>query len=105
MGSGEKVIGYLRVSTDEQGANGAGLDAQRLAIEAECKRRGWQLVRIEEDVLSGRSLNRPGLQRALQACASGEVAGVVVAKLDRLSRGGSGQTGEQVMLLGEVKKP
>jgi DNA invertase Pin-like site-specific DNA recombinase len=86
MGSGEKVVGYARVSTDEQGANGVGLDAQRAAIEAECARRGWQLVRIEEDVLSGRNLNRPGLRRALDACHAGEVAGVVVAKLDRLSR-------------------
>jgi DNA invertase Pin-like site-specific DNA recombinase len=86
VGSGEKVIGYVRVSTDEQGANGAGLEAQRAAIEAECDRRGWQLVRIEKDVLSGRNLNRPGLQRALDACRTGKVAGVVVAKLDRLSR-------------------
>ncbi|MDP9223210.1 MAG: recombinase family protein, partial [Actinomycetota bacterium] len=31
-------------------------------------------------------LRRPGLQRALGACASGEVGGIVVAKLDRLSR-------------------
>lgn len=83
MGRGEKVIGYRRVSTSEQGTNGVGLDAQRAAIEDECRRRGWQLVRIEEDILSGRSLNRPGLQRALDACRRGEVAGVVVAKLDR----------------------
>jgi DNA invertase Pin-like site-specific DNA recombinase len=86
MGSGEKVIGYVRVSTDEQGMNGVGLEAQRAAIEAECDRRGWRLVRIEHDVLSGRNLNRPGLQRALDACRTGKVAGVVVAKLDRLSR-------------------
>jgi DNA invertase Pin-like site-specific DNA recombinase len=86
VGSGEKVVGYVRVSTDERGANGVGLEAQRVAIEAECDRRGWQLVRIEEDVLSGRHLNRPGLQRALDACRTGTVAGLVVAKLDRLSR-------------------
>jgi DNA invertase Pin-like site-specific DNA recombinase len=86
MGSGEKVIGYTRVSTDSQGANGSSLEAQRLAIEQECKRRCWELVRIEEDILSGRNMKRPGLQRALDACRSGEVAGVVVAKLDRLSR-------------------
>lgn len=86
MGNGEKVIGYARVSTDAQGANGAGLDAQRAAIEAECERRGWRLARIEEDVLSGKNLKRPGLQRALDACRAGEAAGVVVAKLDRLSR-------------------
>ena len=58
-----RIVGYARVSTAEQGANGAGLAAQRAAVEAECARRGWQLVRIEEDVLSGRTLRRPGLQR------------------------------------------
>jgi DNA invertase Pin-like site-specific DNA recombinase len=50
-------------------------------------RRGWRLVRIEEDIESGRSMrNRPGLCRALDACRSGAVSGVVAAKLDRLSR-------------------
>jgi hypothetical protein len=86
MGVGDRVIGYIRVSTTEQGTNGAGLDAQRAAIEAECDRRTWQLIRIEEDVLSGRTLRRPGLQRVLEACRSAEADGVVVAKLDRLSR-------------------
>jgi DNA invertase Pin-like site-specific DNA recombinase len=86
MGSGERVIGYVRVSTEEQGASGAGLEAQRRAIRAECKRRGWQLDRIEEDVLSGRSMKRPGLQAALEACRTGDVAGIIVSKLDRLSR-------------------
>jgi DNA invertase Pin-like site-specific DNA recombinase len=82
----ETVVGYARVSTDEQGANGVGLEAQRAAIEAECSRRGWTLVRIEEDVLSARTMKRPGLQAALAACRSGEVGGIVAAKLDRLSR-------------------
>ena len=86
VGDGDRVVGYVRVSTEEQGQSGAGLAAQRRAIKAECERRGWQLVRIEEDVLSGRTLNRPGLNSALEACRSGEVSGIVVAKLDRLSR-------------------
>jgi DNA invertase Pin-like site-specific DNA recombinase len=86
VGDGETVVGYVRVSTDEQAASGAGLDAQRAAITNECIRRGWTLARIEEDVLSGKSLRRPGLQRALDACANREVGGLVVAKLDRLSR-------------------
>ena len=43
-------------------------------------------MRIEEDVVSGRTLNRPGLKQALGACRSGDVSGIVVAKLDRLSR-------------------
>jgi DNA invertase Pin-like site-specific DNA recombinase len=86
VGEGESVVGYIRVSTDDQGANGAGLDAQRAAIDAECERRGWRLLRIEEDALSGKTINRPGLQAALATCRSGEAKGLVVAKLDRLSR-------------------
>ena len=80
------MIGYVRVSTLEQADSGAGLEAQRLTIRCEATRRGWELVTIEKDMLSGRDLHRPGLARALAACRSGDVAGIVVAKLDRLSR-------------------
>jgi DNA invertase Pin-like site-specific DNA recombinase len=86
MTEGTTVIGYVRVSTQEQGEEGAGLEAQRKAIRAECDRRGWQLLRVEEDVVSGRTLKRPGLQRALVDCRSGVSSGIIVAKLDRLSR-------------------
>ncbi len=82
-----KVVGYTRVSTEEQGRSGLGLAAQRSAIEAECERRGWQLVGIEEDIASGRSRKRrPGLARAVETCRRGDAAGVVAAKLDRLAR-------------------
>ncbi len=81
------MIGYVRVSTEEQGRSGLGLEAQRAAIEDAARKRGWQLVAIEEDIASGTSRrNRPGLDRTLERCRSGEAAGVVVAKLDRLSR-------------------
>jgi DNA invertase Pin-like site-specific DNA recombinase len=80
------VVGYVRVSTDEQAVSGLGLAAQRAAIEAECARRGWTLVAIHEDALSGKSLDRPGMAAALAAVESGAAATIVVAKLDRLSR-------------------
>ncbi len=80
------IIGYLRVSTDEQGDNGVGLEAQRRAIEAEAERRGWTLVEVIEDVASGKNLKRPGIQRALAMLAGGEADGMIVAKLDRLGR-------------------
>src|SRR5258708_28845018 len=86
MGNGARVVGYVRVSTDEQGQSGLGLEAQREAVKAECDRRGWQLVRIEQDVSSGAKLDRPGLAAAVDAVARGEVEGLMVAKLDRLSR-------------------
>lgn len=81
-----RVVGYIRVSTDEQGVSGLGLEAQRSAIVAECERRGWELVRVETDVAAGSKLDRSGLNAALEAVACGEVAGLVVSKLDRLSR-------------------
>lgn len=82
-----KVVGYCRVSTAEQVDSGLGLEAQRRAIRLECERRGWELVAVEEDAgVSGKVTVRPGLQRALDACQRGAADGLVVAKLDRLSR-------------------
>jgi DNA invertase Pin-like site-specific DNA recombinase len=81
------AVGYVRVSRQEQAKSGLGLEAQRRAIRTACKQRGWTLVRIEEDVRSGRSdRNREGLRAALASCKSGEVEALIVSKLDRLSR-------------------
>ena len=80
-------MGYVRVSTDEQAESGAGLAAQRAAIEAACEQRGWELVGIEEDAgVSAATLARPGITKALAAVESGVADVLVVAKLDRLSR-------------------
>jgi DNA invertase Pin-like site-specific DNA recombinase len=82
-----RVIGYVRVSTEEQTNSGAGLAAQRSAINAECERRGWQLVDVIEDAgYSAKDLKRPGVQIALETLERHEASGLVVAKLDRLSR-------------------
>jgi DNA invertase Pin-like site-specific DNA recombinase len=82
-----KVIGYVRVSTDEQAESGAGLEVQRAAIRQEADRRGWSLVEIKEDAASGKSTRRrPGLASALAALDSKHADALVVAKLDRLSR-------------------
>jgi DNA invertase Pin-like site-specific DNA recombinase len=82
-----RVIGYVRVSTEEQAVSGAGLEAQRRAIIAECKRRGWELVETLEDAgYSAKDLKRPAVQEALRTLEAGEAKALVVAKLDRLSR-------------------
>lgn len=82
-----KVVAYARVSTDEQFLGGAGLAAQRSAIEAACAARGYDLLRVYEDVASGGKLaGRPELAKALEAARTGEAEALVVAKLDRLSR-------------------
>lgn len=82
-----RVLGYVRVSTDEQSDSGAGLEAQRRAIVAECERRGWHLVEVVEDAgFSAKDLKRPGIQAALHALQAGDATALVAAKLDRLSR-------------------
>ena len=82
-----RVIGYVRVSTDDQNDSGAGLDAQRRAIEAKVASKGWQMMRIAKDVASGKSLNgRHDLKAALAELKAHKADALVVAKLDRLSR-------------------
>jgi DNA invertase Pin-like site-specific DNA recombinase len=76
------MIAYIRVSTDRQGESGLGLEAQRTAIDAS----RYQIDRYEIDVLSGRTLKRPGLLKAVEDCKAGNSDGIIVAKLDRLSR-------------------
>jgi DNA invertase Pin-like site-specific DNA recombinase len=79
------VVGYSRVAPREREAERPGLLEQRRLIERACAERGWRLLRIEDDVRSGRSLRRRGLRAALDACRAGDAEAVVVARLDRLT--------------------
>lgn len=81
-----RVLGYVRVSTTEQGDSGAGVAAQRAAIQAEADRRGWAVDWIEDAGYSARSMKRPGISDALARLRRGEADTLVVAKMDRLSR-------------------
>ena len=56
------AVGYVRVSTEMQAADGLSLDAQTAAIEQYCSMQGLRLVEIHRDVLSGGKSERPGLQ-------------------------------------------
>lgn len=80
-----KAIGYLRVSTDKQGINGLGIEAQRLAVESFVKERGARLLKTYIEVESGKNNDRPELNKAIYH-ARRTNATVVIAKLDRLSR-------------------
>ncbi len=81
------VIGYCRVSTEEQAANGQSLDAQRAKVEGYAKLYDLELVGVIVDAgVSAKSLNRPGLQEALAKLRKGEAEGLVICKLDRLTR-------------------
>jgi DNA invertase Pin-like site-specific DNA recombinase len=79
------LIAYVRVAPRERVDERPGLEGQRRTLEAAAAERGWELVRVERDVRSGRTMRRPGLRAALAACREGEAEGIVVARLDRLT--------------------
>jgi DNA invertase Pin-like site-specific DNA recombinase len=81
-----QLIGYARVSTDEQALYGYGLDAQETKLREHARRVSAELVVIRDEGVSGKTLERPGLMRALTRIAASEADGLVVAKLDRLTR-------------------
>lgn len=81
------VVGYIRVSTTQQADGGISLDAQRAKLEAYSTAMDLDLVAIEVDAgVSAKTLRRPGLQAALARLTSGEATGLLVCKLDRLTR-------------------
>lgn len=82
-----KLIGYIRVSTDEQAKSGLGLESQRAKIEAYAALYGHELVTVVmDDGFSAKSLKRPGIQSVLAALSRGDADGVLIFKLDRLTR-------------------
>jgi site-specific DNA recombinase len=88
-----RAVGYVRVSTDEQRRSGLGIDAQESSIRQAAARHGFRVTAIHRDEgVSGNKApdQRPGLLAAIAALKRGDV--LIVAKRDRLSRGGVSHT-------------
>jgi site-specific DNA recombinase len=82
-----KVIGYIRVSTDEQGKSGLGLESQTEKIKAYAGLYDLELIGIQVDIRSGKSIQgRDGLTAAIDSMNQGKADGLLIAKLDRLTR-------------------
>ncbi len=82
-----RTIAYLRVSTDKQADKGVSLDAQRAKVEAYAALYDIESVEVIVDAgVSAKSLERPGLLRALDMLRRGGADGLLVVKLDRLTR-------------------
>lgn len=82
-------VAYGRVSTVEQADEGASKGVQWNAIRREAEYRQYD---IPDDFwcfdpgLSGKDTNRPELIKAFNIIAAGKARGIIVSKLDRLSR-------------------
>ncbi len=79
------MFAYTRVSTEEQALSRNGLDAQRSVIDTEAERRGWSVEHFADEGVTGKIIG-PQLQEVLRLLAAGQANGLVVAKMDRLSR-------------------
>lgn len=84
-----RVIGYVRVSTAQQAADGVSLGQQHDAIRAWCAARGYELVAIVEDsdVSGGTPLaKRPGGAVLLARVGAEQIDMIVSTYIDRLFR-------------------
>src|SRR5262245_50791748 len=82
-----RTVAYVRVSTDKQADRGVSLEAQQAKIRAYAELYGLELVDVIVDAgFSAKTLDRPGLSRALAMLRSGEAGALLVVKLDRLTR-------------------
>ena len=83
--SAQKVIGYIRVSTDEQATEGISLEVQRDRIIHYCQQFGLNLLDIYQDEWTGKEIARPGLQAALSQMVQTD-AMLMSVSLCRISR-------------------
>jgi DNA invertase Pin-like site-specific DNA recombinase len=80
-----RFIGYIRVSTADQGTNGHSLDGQITRLHEAATREGIALVDLVRDVESG-AKQRDGLDDVWARVTAGEAEGILFPKLDRLGR-------------------
>jgi DNA invertase Pin-like site-specific DNA recombinase len=82
-----RAVAYLRVSTSQQADHGVSLDAQRAKVEAYASLYDLDVVEVIVDAgASAKSLDRPGLARALEMLRKGIADALLVTKMDRLTR-------------------
>ena len=83
-----RVYGYCRVSTDMQADDGNSLDNQEDQIGRFCKNNNLDLLGVFKEQASGaiHYNNRPLLRHIMRELENGLCDGLVVYKLDRLSR-------------------
>jgi DNA invertase Pin-like site-specific DNA recombinase len=86
-GGKTRAVAYVRVSTEKQADKGVSLEAQQATVEQYAQLYDLELVDVIIDAgASAKTLQRPGLQRALWMLKSGRATALLVVKLDRLTR-------------------
>lgn len=81
-----KAVAYLRVSTADQANKGLSLDTQAHKVIAYAKLYDIEISFILKEFYTAKSLQRPEFQKALNLLRERKVDGLLVTKLDRVSR-------------------
>lgn len=83
----KKAALYVRVSTDAQAEEGYSVEAQKEKLQAQCVVKGYADYEFYVDAgFSGSNLRRPAMERMIADIRAGQIACVMVYKLDRISR-------------------
>lgn len=81
-----RIATYTRISTDEA-HQPFSLEAQDTRLRAYvASQDGWELVRTFTDQMSGATVERPNIQRALNEARAGRFDLLLVYRVDRFSR-------------------
>ena len=81
-----RAITYARVATTGQTPGDSPLNVQEQACLDFARAQGWTVVESVQDVASGLSLVRPGIERVRQLLCDGAADVLVTGALDRLAR-------------------
>jgi len=82
-----RVLGYVRCSTEEQAQEGMSLAYQRRKIAEYAGLHELEVAEVLEDAgYSGKEGSRPAFQRLLKEIEDPKIEGVVIYRLDRLTR-------------------
>lgn len=92
----EKVLGYARISVGHED-----LENQKAAIEEFCRERGYDLLTVVEDTVTGVSnpMEREGFRKLVELANMLNVRKVVIYALDRIARGGVQEAYETLAIL------
>jgi site-specific DNA recombinase len=95
-----RCVIYTRVSTAEQGREGASLPVQLQACRKHAADQGWAVVDELQDIQSGLDVDRVAYQRVLELARGRSADVVLVWRLDRFGR----DDGEAIMRLKDMAK-
>ena len=96
------VVGYCRLSRDEDKENFISIEEQKRIIKDYAKSRNWNLKDDDfyiDDNISGYTFNRPAFSKMMKKVKIGEIDVVIVKDLSRIGR----HNGRVLVLIDEFK--